>query len=91
MNPFDRMLQRLGLLRVRSRGRRDLFQPQIDDDGGDAAAGGVTARLPKVPPRLDPGNALAIPREEQIADQCSDVVMPSSSSKKRGRTRLLVA
>ena len=50
MNPFDRMLQRLGLLRVRARGRRDLLQPSVDDGDGDAAAGGVTARLPKVPP-----------------------------------------
>ena len=90
MNPFDRMLQRLGLARVRSRGRELLLQPHEDDGGGDAAAGGVTARLPKVPPRLSPGNALAIPREEPMADMCSDVVM-SSSSEKRGRTHLLVA
>ncbi|HEV2738623.1 MAG TPA: hypothetical protein VGU66_08600 [Candidatus Elarobacter sp.] len=91
MNPFDRMLQRLGLQRVRSRGRRELWQPQIDDGGGDAAAGGVTARLPKVPPRLSPGNALAIPREEPMADLCSDVVMSSAPSEKRGRRHLLVA
>lgn len=61
MNPYKRMMQRLGLLRVSPRGRRELFQPHEDDNGGDAAAGGVTARLPKVPPRLGPGNALAIP------------------------------
>ena len=91
MNPFTRMLQRLGLLRVRSRGRRDSWQPHQDGNGGDAAAGGVTARLPKVPPRLSPGNALAIPREEPVADLCSDVVMSSAPGDKRGRTRLLVA
>ncbi len=32
----------------------------------------MLARLPKVPPRLSPGNALAIPHEEPIADLCSD-------------------
>ena len=90
MNPFERILQRLGLLRVRSRGRRDLFQPH-EDDSGDAAAGGVTARLPKVPPRLSPGNALAIPRDEPLADQCSGVVTTPSPSDRRGRERLLVA
>jgi hypothetical protein len=73
MNPFDRILQRLGLLRVRSRGRRDLLQPMQDDDG-DAAAGGVTARLPKVPPRFSPGHAQAIPHEEKLVD----VVMSGS-------------
>ena len=72
MNPFKRMLQRLGLARVRSRGRELLLQP-YQDDGGDAAAGGVTARLPKVPPRFSPGYAQAIPREELV----TDVVMPS--------------
>jgi hypothetical protein len=90
MNPFARMLQRLGLSRVRSRGRRDLLQPFLDDGNGDAAAGGVTARLPKVPPRFSPGNAQAIPREEPLADQCSDIVMMSSSGNGDG-TRLLVA
>jgi hypothetical protein len=90
MNPFTRMMQRLGLLRVRSRGRRELFQPHEDDNGGDAAAGGVTARLPKVPPRFSPGNALAIPREECIADQCSSVVM-APTNKNDDRGRLLVA
>ena len=90
MNPFKRLMQRLGLLRVRSRGRRDMWQPHEDENGGDAAAG-VTARLPKVPPRLSPGYAQAIPREEPIADQCSDVVMSSGPNEKRGRTRLLVA
>ncbi|HEY0380824.1 MAG TPA: hypothetical protein VGC72_01255 [Candidatus Elarobacter sp.] len=68
MNPFDRMLQRLGLLRVRSRGRRDWLQPSVDDGDGDAAAGGVTARLPKVPPRFSPGYAQTVPREEPLAD-----------------------
>ena len=67
MNPFKRMMQRLGLLRVPSRGRRELFQPK-EDDSGDAAAGGVTARLPKVPPRFSPGNALTIPREPEITE-----------------------
>jgi hypothetical protein len=57
------MMQRLGLLRVPARGREKLLQPYQDDDG-DAAAGGVTARLPKVPPRFSPGNALMIPRED---------------------------
>ena len=67
MNPFKRMLQRLGLLRVSPRGRRELFQPH-EDDSGDAAAGGVTARLPKVPPRFSPGNAMTIPREDVITE-----------------------
>ncbi len=56
MNPFKRMMERLGLLRVGSSGRSKLLQP-YEDDSGDAAAGGVTARLPKVPPRFSPGNA----------------------------------
>ena len=67
MNPFKRMMQRLGLLRVSPRGRRELLQPH-EDDNGDAAAGGVTARLPKVPPRFSPGNALTIPREPEITE-----------------------
>ena len=91
MNPFKRMMERLGLVRVSPRGRRELFQPHEDDNGGDAAAGGVPARLPKVPPRLSPGDALAIPHDEPIADACSDVVTSSEPSEKRGRTRLLVA
>ena len=90
MNPFKRMMERLGLSRVRSRGRRELFQPHEDDNGGDAAAGGVTARLPKVPPQFSPGYAQEIPREETIADQCSDVVM-TSPSERRDRRSLLVA
>jgi hypothetical protein len=69
MNPFKRMMQRLGLQRVSPRGRRELLQPHEDDNGGDASAGGVPARLPKVPPRLGPGYAQAIPREEKMADQ----------------------
>jgi hypothetical protein len=67
MNPFKRMMQRLGLLRVSPRGRRELFQPH-EDDNGDAAAGGVTARLPKVPPRLSGGNAMTIPRDAVITE-----------------------
>ena len=67
MNPFKRMMERLGLVRVSPRGRRELFQPH-EDDNGDAAAGGVTARLPKVPPRSSPGYAQAIPRDEKPAD-----------------------
>ena len=90
MNPFKRIMERLGLSRVRSRGRRELLQPHEDDNGGDAAAGGVTARLPKVPPQFSPGYAQEIPREETIADQCSDVVM-TSSSERRDRRSLLVA
>ncbi len=58
-----RILQRLGLMRNRSRPDRVGSGPP--DDGG-AAGGGVPARLPKVPPRLSPGNALTIPREEEI-------------------------
>ena len=65
MNPFQRMLERLGLRRASPRLRPKLLQPYEGDDG-DAAAGGVTARLPKVPPRFSPGNALTIPREEEI-------------------------
>jgi hypothetical protein len=76
MNPFKRMMERLGLLRVSPRGRRELFQPH-EDDNGDAAAGGVTARLPKVPPRFSPGYAQEIPQEEHIADQCSNVAIAS--------------
>jgi hypothetical protein len=68
MNPFKRMMQRLGLQRVSPRGRRELFAPHEDDNGGDAAGGGVPARLPKVPPRLGPGYAQAIPREDKMAD-----------------------
>jgi hypothetical protein len=68
MNPFKRMMERLGLLRVRSQGRSKLLQPYESDTDGDAAAGGVTARLPKVPPRLSPGNALTIPREPEITE-----------------------
>ncbi len=90
MNPFKRMMERLGLLRVSPRLRPKLLQP-YEDDSGDAAAGGVPARLPKVPPRLSPGNALAIPHEEPIVDVCSDGVMSSEPSEKRGRTRLLAA
>jgi hypothetical protein len=90
MNPFKRMLQRLGLLRVSPRGRRELLQPH-EDDNGDAAAGGVTARLPNVPPQFSPGYAQEIPREETIADQCSEVVMTSPSENKRDRRSLLVA
>jgi hypothetical protein len=67
MNPFKRMMERLGLLRVSPRLRPKLLQP-YEDDSGDAAAGGVTARLPKVPPRLSGGNALTIPREPQITE-----------------------
>lgn len=74
MNLFKRMMQRLGLQRVSPRGRRELFALHEDDNGGDAPAGGVPARLPKVPPRLGPGYAQAVPREAQIADQCSNVV-----------------
>jgi hypothetical protein len=58
-----RLLQRLGLMRDRS--RRKPLQPY--DDGPDSAAGGVTARLPRVPPRMSPGNALTIPREDEPA------------------------
>jgi hypothetical protein len=57
-----RILQRLGLMRTRSRPDRVGFRP----DDGDAAGGGVPARLPTVPPRFSPGNALTIPREEEI-------------------------
>jgi hypothetical protein len=67
MNPFKRMLERLGLVRVSPRLRPKLLQP-YEDDSGDAAAGGVPARLPKVPPRLRPGNALTIPREPEITE-----------------------
>jgi hypothetical protein len=67
MNPFKRMMQRLGLLRVPSQGRSKLLQP-YEDDSGDAAAGGVTARLPKVPPRLSGGNAMTIPRDAVITE-----------------------
>ncbi len=67
MNPFKRMMERLGLLRVSPRGRRELFAPH-EDDNGDGAAGGVTARLPKVPPRFSPGYAQAVPREDETAD-----------------------
>ncbi|HWT06343.1 MAG TPA: hypothetical protein VN224_11345 [Xanthomonadales bacterium] len=67
MNPFKRMMQRLGLLRAPSRGREKLLQP-YEDDSGDAAAGGVPARLPRVPPRYSPGNALTIPREPEITE-----------------------
>ena len=74
MNPFKRMMERLGLRRVSPRGRREMFAPQEDDNGGDAAGGGVPARLPKVPPRFRPGYAQAVPREERSADQFSDVV-----------------
>ena len=57
-----RILQRLGLMRSRSRPDRVGSEPP--DEGG-AARGGVPARLPKVPPRLSPGNALTIPREKK--------------------------
>ncbi len=67
MNPFKRMMERLGLVRVSPRLRPKLLQP-YEDDSGDAAAGGVTARLPKVPPRFSPGNALTIPREPEITE-----------------------
>ena len=89
MNPFKRMMERLGLLRVSPRGRRELFQPH-EDDNGDAAAGGVTARLPKVPPRFSPGYAQAIPHKEKVADACA-VGVTTSSSEKLDRARLLVA
>ncbi len=71
MNPFTRMLQRLGLMRVRS--PRPERVPPAGPDDGDAAAGGVLARLPRVPPRFSPGNALTIPREDVIiyASACS--------------------
>ena len=56
-----RVLERLGLTRVRSRrGPRAGALPPFDD-GGDAAAG-VGARLPTFPPHLSGGNALTIPR-----------------------------
>jgi hypothetical protein len=59
-----RIFQRLGLMRSRSRPDPVVYGPP---DDGDAAGGGVPARLPKVPPRLSPGNALTIPREEEIS------------------------
>ena len=62
-----RILQRLGLMRAPPHGRGKRLQPYWDD-GGDAAAGGVTARLPKIPPRLSPGNALTIPRDDVITE-----------------------
>lgn len=67
MNPFKRMMERLGLLRVSPRLRPKLLQP-YENDGGDEAAGGVPARLPNVPPRFSPGNALTIPREDVITE-----------------------
>ncbi len=67
MNPFYRLLQRMRRVRERPYGRSKLLQP-YEDDSGDAAAGGVTARLPKVPPRLSGGNALTIPREPEITE-----------------------
>jgi hypothetical protein len=74
MNPFKRMMERLGLLRVSPRLRPKLLQP-YEDDSGDAAAGGVPARLPKVPPRYSPGNALTIPREDVITEaRASDIL-----------------
>ncbi len=74
MNPFKRMMERLGLLRVSPRLRPKLLQPYENDDG-DEAAGGVPARLPKVPPRRSPGNALTIPREDVITEaRASDSV-----------------
>ena len=90
MNAFKRMMQRLGLQRVSPRGRRELLQPHEDDNGGDAAAGGVPARLPKVPPRSSPGYAQAVPREDRIADPCSDV-LTTLSCEKSPRRPLLVA
>jgi hypothetical protein len=74
MNPFYRLLKRMRLVRERPYGRSKLLQP-YEDDSGDAAAGGVPARLPKVPPRFSPGNALTIPREDVITEaRASDSV-----------------
>jgi len=68
MNPFKRMMKQLAKRRVSPRLRAKLLQPFQSDDDGDAAAGGVTARLPKVPPRLSGGNAMTIPREDVITE-----------------------
>jgi hypothetical protein len=47
MNPFKRMMQRLGLLRVSPRTRPELLQP-YEDDRGDAA-GGNALTIPREP------------------------------------------
>jgi hypothetical protein len=57
------ILKSRGLMRTRS--RRDPFAASAPEDGDDGAAGGVTARLPKVPPSLSPGYACAIPRDSE--------------------------
>jgi hypothetical protein len=68
VNTPIRILQRLGLVRVRSRrGERAGALRPYDDDGGDAAAG-VGARLPTIPPHLGAGNALTIPRPPTDTD-----------------------
>jgi hypothetical protein len=61
MTPI-RILERLGLVRVRSRHapRAGALRPNDEDEGN--AAAGVGARLPTIPPHLSAGNALTIPR-----------------------------
>jgi hypothetical protein len=68
-----RVLQRLGLMRSRSRPERIGFGPP--DDGG-AAGSGVPARLPKIPPRFSPGNAATIPRDEVFTDAAGRPLPP---------------
>ena len=75
MNPFKRLLQRIERARVPS-ARPERVQPPGLDDDGDAAAGGVTARLPKVPPQLSPGYAQAIPREPVITEAVAGQIPP---------------
>jgi hypothetical protein len=76
MNPFKRLLQRMERARVPSARPERVTPPGAGEDDGDAAAGGVFARLPRVPPQLSPGNAAAIPCDPVVTEAVAGQIPP---------------
>jgi hypothetical protein len=76
MNPFKRLLQRMERTRVPPARPERVTPPGSGEDDGDAAAGGVFARLPRVPPQLSPGYAAAIPEEPVVTEAVAGQIPP---------------